>query len=208
MVQEKSILAANDNVRAGVLRFFDNQPDFNIRRASMVTALQEKTALTGVSEEHTAAVVIELKTLQLTQTLAHDPNVTPALIRKGMTSSLVVSTMPESTFIRRMKDDLDVDAARVIHHHAIMVNMRNNRVLTKAYQTIKGTGIAAVDGQEKRQARIKRLVGAVNPMLPRWTWNSSSVAWITVPAMTVPACSVLVHTMSNYSSFFGTMTWT
>jgi hypothetical protein len=84
-----------------------------------------------------------------------------------MTSALKVASIPESTFVRRMGDDVDPNTTRAIHSHAVTVNMRNNRVLTHAYQTIKGTGLAVIDGPEKRHARTQRLVKATSTMLPR-----------------------------------------
>jgi len=167
MVQEKELPLASDTTRNGVLQFFNNLPDFNIRQTSIVTALRDKKALAGIPDQHVTDVTTQLKTLQLTQTLTHDPQALPALLKKGMTSSLKVASIPESIFVRRMGEDIDQDTVRAIHSHAVTVNMRNNRVLTNAYQTIKGTGLAVIDGPEKRQVRAKRLAQATTAMLPQ-----------------------------------------
>ena len=167
MVQSKELPIADGKIRDGCLQFFQNQPHFNIRDTSVVTALQDSKALAGVPDAHVPDVTKHLKILQLTQTLTHDPKAIPTLLKKGMTSSLKVASIPEKTFLRHMGDELDVDTARVIHSHAVAVNMRNNRVLTNAYQTVKGTGIAAIDGREKRNVRAKRLADSTSQVLPQ-----------------------------------------
>ena len=167
MIQANELPLTTENARDGVLRFFRNKPDFNIRQTSVLTALQDKKALAGVPHEHVVHVTAQLKTLQLTQALTHDPQALPALLKKGMTSCLKVASMPESIFVRRMGGDIDHTTALSIHSHAVTVNMRNNRVLTNAYQTVKGTGLAVIDGPEKRQVRATRLVQATGTILPQ-----------------------------------------
>ena len=128
--------------------------------------MQDSKALAGVSDAHVPDVMKQLKILQLTQSLMHDPKATPTLLKKGMISSLKVASIPEKKFLRHVGDELDTDTARAIHSYAVTVNMRNNRVLTNAYHTVKGTGIAAIDDQEKRNVRAKRLEDATTQMLP------------------------------------------
>ena len=80
MVQEEEVPIADTNVRAGVVNFLANQPDFNIRTTSVYTALQNESAFTNIAEEQREEVVNQLKTIQRVQAISPIPEAVPVLI--------------------------------------------------------------------------------------------------------------------------------
>lgn len=144
-------------VKDGVVRFFDNNPSFNIRLQSVATALSDPDSLNGVPAEHHEEVVKNLHTLQRTQALTPAPEAIPGLTRAGMTSAFKVAQIPENNFVVNHADDVGGEhLARNIHQHAVDVVIRNDHALTTALQTIRGTGVHMIDGHETRAQRIAK----------------------------------------------------
>src|SRR4051794_10547735 len=61
--------AISNPIQDGVVKFFDNNPAFNLRQTSILSALSNQKALDGVHEDHRPAVIATLKTLQTAQAL-------------------------------------------------------------------------------------------------------------------------------------------
>jgi hypothetical protein len=141
-------------VKTGVVKFFENQLDFNIRRASIANALQKPDALQGVALEDHPQVAASLKTLQRVQSLTADPEHVPALVKGGTQSAHQVAQMPKSQFVRRFEKTVGPDAATQIHSHATTTVARNEQALLQIHQAIKGAGIAAIDGSSNLETRI------------------------------------------------------
>lgn len=67
--------------------------------------------------------------------------------------------MPEQQFVENFGDDLGgQDIAKDIHGHAVRVAARNDHALTSILQSVRGTGITAIDGTEPLNQRVDRLV--------------------------------------------------
>jgi hypothetical protein len=132
-------------IKDGVVKFFDNNPDFNLRQKSVLTVLSDPKALDGVPEEHHDEVVQILKVLQRTQALTHVPEAIPALTNAGMTSAFKIAQMPENNFVANHADELGgEDVARNIHAHATNTVIRNDHALTSVLQTVRGSGVAMI----------------------------------------------------------------
>lgn len=74
-------------VKSGVVTFPENQPEFNIRGASVTNALQEPGALKGIAANDHPQIVESLKTLQRVQSLTADPESFPTLVNNGIKSA-------------------------------------------------------------------------------------------------------------------------
>ncbi|KAI9771436.1 MAG: hypothetical protein M1840_002056 [Geoglossum simile] len=142
-------------VKDGVVKFFDNNPDFNLRNQSVLTVLSDSKSLDGVPQEHHDEVTKNLKVLQRTQALTHVPEAIPGLANAGMTSAFKVAQIPESNFVANHGEELgSPDVAREIHVHATNTVIRNDHALTSLLQTVRGTGVAMIDAGETRERRI------------------------------------------------------
>jgi Tc toxin complex TcA C-terminal TcB-binding domain/Neuraminidase-like domain len=85
--------------------------------------------------------------LQRVQALTPKAEAIPVLLNAGINTALQVSAMPQKKFTDAFKDTLGQDTALQIHDHAMKISLRNEQALTHLHQTIKGTGFAAIDGE-------------------------------------------------------------
>ncbi|KAF1961209.1 hypothetical protein CC80DRAFT_463941 [Byssothecium circinans] len=63
--------------------------------------------------------------------------------------------MPRSQFLNLFGDSLDVDDAIQIHDNAMKIALRNEQALTHMHQAVRGTGLAAIDGDEDLKDRMR-----------------------------------------------------
>jgi Tc toxin complex TcA C-terminal TcB-binding domain/Neuraminidase-like domain len=157
MVQEAEVPIADANVRSGVASFLDNQPDFNIRTTSVYTALQHPEAFKDIAEEDRLGVVEHLKTLQRVQAISPIPEAVPILMRANLTTAFHVTEMPESTFLKSYGSALGEETARQVYTSATNSRIRNEQALITMRETMRGTGLAIMDGTESLATRITRL---------------------------------------------------
>ena len=157
MVADAEIPIADVTLRNGVTRFFDNLPDFNIRTTSVYTALKHPEAFKNIPDEHRAGVVEHLKTLQRVQALSPVPEALPVLMKANLTSAFHVGEMPESTFLSAHGQALGEETARQVYTHAINTRIRNEHALMTMRESVKGTGLAIIDGQQPLAARMARM---------------------------------------------------
>ncbi|KAN0108658.1 hypothetical protein V8E51_008400 [Hyaloscypha variabilis] len=162
MVIDKEILAPSDHVRNGVAQFFANHGDFDIRGQSVLTELQQPDAFKGVPTEHQGPVADALKRLQTVQSLSNRPEAIPILQKANLTTAFQVSSIPKASFVRAMKGQLGENVAEQIHQHAMQVRARNDHALVSMLQTVRGTGIAAIDGTQNMEDRKKILSTKIN----------------------------------------------
>jgi hypothetical protein len=154
MVQENEVSIADTSLRSNVASFLGNQPDFNIRTSSVYTALQKPEAFKSIAEDQRAGVIEQLKTLQRVQALSPIPEAVPMLMRANLTSAFSVAEMPESTFLNAYSDTLGEETARQVYTNAINSHIRNEQALMTMRETVRGTGLAVIDGQQTTQTRM------------------------------------------------------
>jgi hypothetical protein len=157
MVSDAEIPIADASVRAGVTTFLNNQPDFNIRATSIYTALQKTDAFKDIADESRAGVIEQLKTLQRVQALSPSPEAVPALMKANLTSAFHVGEMPESTFLNAHGKTLGEETARQVYNNAINTRIRNEQALMAMRETVRGTGLAAIDGLQKMETRMAKM---------------------------------------------------
>ncbi|MBP5973609.1 hypothetical protein HW132_12890 [Brasilonema sp. CT11] len=164
MVEDAEIPITDTNVSAGVANFFNNQPDFNIRKTSVYTALKNPEALTGIAEENRTGVIHQLKTLQRVQALTPIPEAIPVLINANLTSAFQVAEMPESTFLKAHSETLGEETALQIYTNAINNRIRNEQALITMREAVRGTGLAIIDGQQTLEARMAQMQAVANQL--------------------------------------------
>jgi Tc toxin complex TcA C-terminal TcB-binding domain/ABC toxin N-terminal region/Neuraminidase-like domain len=154
MVEDAEIPLATADVRVGVTTFLRNQPDFSIRTTSVYTALKHPEAFKDIAYENRGAVVDHLKTLQRVQAISPVPEAVPVLMKANLTSAFHVTEKPESTFLRAFGPSLGKETARQVYTNAINLHIRNEHALITLRQTMRGTGLAIIDGKQTREERL------------------------------------------------------
>jgi len=157
MVQDAEVPIADATLRTGVADFLNNQPDFNIRTTSIYTALQHPDAFNNIADDQRVALVEQLKTLQRVQAISPVPEAVPALMKANITSAFRVAELTESAFLRAFSESLGEATAQQVYTNAINAHIRNEHALTTLRQTMRGTGLAIIDGQQTREERITAL---------------------------------------------------
>jgi hypothetical protein len=157
MVQENEVPIADTSTRTGVVSFLANQPDFNIRTTSVYTALQKPDAFKGIAEDQLGNVVTQVKTLQRVQALSPVPEAVPVLMKANLTSAFSVAEMPESTFLDAYSNTLGEETAQQVYTNAINSRIRNEQALMTMRETMRGTGLAVIDGQQTIEERMASL---------------------------------------------------
>jgi hypothetical protein len=156
MVIDAEVPIADVEVRKGVANFFNNQPDFNIRTTSVYTALKHPEAFRNIAENQRADVVEELKTLQRVQSLSPIPEAIPKLIDANLTSAFGIAEIPESSFLKAHSETLGGETALQVYTTAINSRIRNEHALMTMRESMRGTGLAILDGSESLETRIAR----------------------------------------------------
>jgi len=158
MAQDAELPMANDAVRSNVATILNNVPQFNIRTTSIYTALQHPECFKGIPVEQQGETVAQLKTLALVQAISPVPEAVPALMKANLTSAFHVTEMPESTFMSAHSEALGgEEVARQIYANAIDSRVRNEHALMSMHETVRGSGMAIIDGQETRATRMRKL---------------------------------------------------
>lgn len=147
-----------DPAQSGMAQVLKNKPDFHFRKHAISTLLGDPASFTNVPEEDRPAVINGLKTISLAQSLTSTPKALPTLVNSKL-SAFRVAQLPEDQFVERFGDEVGgPDIAKNIHTHAVQVSTRNDHALTSILQTVRGTGIAAIDGREPLNERFNRLI--------------------------------------------------
>jgi Salmonella virulence plasmid 28.1kDa A protein len=166
MVEDAELPIADHAVRSGITKFLGNQPNFNIRTTSVYAALEHPDPFKDIPEADRGAVVDHLKILQRVQAISPVPEAVPALMTANLTSAFHVAEKPEPTFLRAFGPSLGEDTARQIYTNAVNAHIRNEHALTTLHQTMRGTGLAIIDGKpqtlEARVAGLQQLADQKN----------------------------------------------
>ena len=163
MLQGEEMSVHEPPIKAGLATFFANQPNFNIRKTSVLTALKHPNAFNGISKDHIPQVKEHLKTLQRVQALTPTPEAIPVLLEAGFKSAYQVSGVPKAHFIKTFSEKLGKTTAAQIHAHAINSRIKQETTLTTLYQHVKGTGIPAIDGTSTRVERQTSVQAQIPP---------------------------------------------
>ncbi len=157
MVQEEEVPIADTNVRAGVVNFLANQPDFNIRTTSLYTALKKEEALSNIADEQREEVIKELKTLQRLQAISPIPEAVPVLKNANLLSAFNVTEIPESTFLKTYGNTLGEETARQVYTNALNNRIRIEQALVTMREAVRGTGLAIIDGSQPSEIRVRSM---------------------------------------------------
>jgi hypothetical protein len=157
MVQEAEVPIQDANLRTDVTRVLSNLPDFNIRTSSVYTAFKHADAFKGVAAEARTAVAEQLKTLQRVQAISPVPEAMPVLMNANLTSAFRVAQIPESTFLRAYGPALGENTATQVYTASINSHIRNEHALITLRETLRGPGLAIMDGHEPMKTRMAKL---------------------------------------------------
>jgi hypothetical protein len=157
MVRDSEIPLPDRTVQGGVVTFLDNQPTFDLRTTSVSEALRRPEAFKDITPEIRPVVAENLKTLQRVQAISSVPEAVPHLIKANLTSAFRVAQVPESTFLRTHAPTLGQDVAHQVYTNAVNAQIRNESALMRLRETLRGSGLAVIDGQTARVDRIAQL---------------------------------------------------
>ncbi len=158
MVQDNELPIAEASVRAGVAKVLDSQPEFDIRKSSILEVLRKPEVFDGIDEAQRPAVAAHLKTMQRLSVLSPTPDGVATLMKSNLTSAFQVGEMPEDEFVRTMSAALGEETARTIHMNAMASRVQNEHTLMQLRQMVRGTGLAAIDGAVPRHERMNTLM--------------------------------------------------
>ena len=154
MAIDDELPIADAAVRSGVAAFLGNQPDLDLTATSIYTALQHPQAFSGIAADAGAAVTAHVKTLQRLVTISPVPEALPVLMDSRWSSAFDIAQVPESTFVRTLGSAVGEDAAATLYTNALNTHIRNETALASMRDTLRGAGMAIVDGAATREDRI------------------------------------------------------
>ncbi|KAM6504796.1 hypothetical protein FSOLCH5_015286 [Fusarium solani] len=159
-------------VRTEVAGFLARRPEFNIRTTSVLAALhKDQGSLQKLDVKVRTAVVRSLKLLQRVQALVPVPEAVKPLLEADLVSAMQVSSIPKKQFIAGLAPRLAESSASPqetehlaakIHDHAMMSHLRADNALIQIHQTVRGTGLKALDDESTmadRHSMFDRLAG-------------------------------------------------
>ncbi|KAI9164055.1 Toxin subunit YenA2 [Paramyrothecium foliicola] len=123
--------------------------------------LNPNTALANTLEvlpvERRQAVTHELKRLSRVAAIAPSTTSLQALVNKGLTTSFAINGIPKDHFVSSMANIMPVEDAEAVHTAAAHATIRNQNLLVDLLQTVQGTGLQAIDGQESSATRRRKI---------------------------------------------------
>lgn len=144
-----------DPVHQGLVRFFENEPGFELAGTQVDTYLAEhESALEGVSEAHRAAVVDRLKATQRVFRVTPRYEHLRSLMQEGLDSAYAIASYPKRTFVQRFGEALGGKAkARAYYTSAQHITATNTNAYTSIYQELHDALPFAIGGstEQKKQ---------------------------------------------------------
>jgi hypothetical protein len=126
-----------------------------ISHASMTAiATKQPDAIKGVAPERLPAVTNELKTIARVQTISPTTKSMEHLMNTGLTTSLAISQIPKARFVAATAHAMTAPVAAQVHANATNKVIRNENILVNLRQTVQGTGLMVIDGQDLADQRI------------------------------------------------------
>jgi hypothetical protein len=136
--------------------------DWNIRTTSVHSLLNNPTVLAGIAENEHANIVTGLKLLSRIQAVSPSPEVMPALLKNNIVSAFQITNIPRSTFTTNFKDSLgDLATAEGVFDQATTIKVRSEMMLLSGVQSIRGTGLVALDGSGSPASRLKDILAGL-----------------------------------------------
>ncbi|WP_295672216.1 hypothetical protein, partial [uncultured Mucilaginibacter sp.] len=154
MATNGTLPVADAGLRNNVATFLNNQPDFNIRKTSVYTAISQADAFNDIPEEAQQPLITQLKTLQRVQAISTTPSAVTELMKANVASAQQVADMTEKDFHKQFGNALGTETASAVYNNALNVKIRNEHALMAIKDAVHGTGIAAIDGTQTRQDRM------------------------------------------------------
>lgn len=166
MAENNELPGMDNGLGTAVSKFLDNQPEFNIRKTSILTALAKEDAFKGIDDDKREKVADQLKKLQRVQAFSAVPETVPHLLKHNLTDSLRITAIPEATFVRNHAAALGEEVARSVHRAAAAVHVRNENILMAMRETVRGGGAMSLAGccsgeREIRTIRMKEEFAAI-----------------------------------------------
>jgi hypothetical protein len=161
MLRTAELPIDDKGVEAGVKAFFEQRPDFDIRRTSVRAALIEPEALKETPPEQRAAVTRQLETLQRLQAISPEPESLQALMKAKYHSAFQVAEVPREQFVKAHAGQLGEATARALHDNAVSQRIRNEQALMTLREAVRGTGLAIIDGARTAEERLSLLKATV-----------------------------------------------
>ncbi|MBO9204290.1 MULTISPECIES: Tc toxin subunit A-related protein [Niastella] len=156
MIKNAELPIPDKEVRDGVLSFFEQHPDFDIRKTSVYAAAkQQRASLAKVDPLQHAGVMDTLKTIQRISSLSDDPVVMPVMMEANLTSAHKIVAQPKSTFVNTFTKQLGgEEAAAQVYEQVANVNARNEYLFTALRDKVAGISVAAIDGKGGKQEAL------------------------------------------------------
>jgi len=145
LIKNRNIKVEDKNLQSGITSFFEKNPDFNIKKESILQMLSKEDALSDIKKEDRTKVKTQLKTLQRITAISPNSKTLEVLYNKNLHSASQISQMSESNFMRRYGEEIGQDEARQTYHNAVAARIRNEQAMMTINQAVKPTGIDMID---------------------------------------------------------------
>lgn len=154
MVRDDELTVDDQNVRHGLLAFFNRRPDIDFRKTSVLRVLQDPDSLKEVPEAHQGKVVTHLKSLQRLSAVSPKAEAVPVLMKAGLTSAYAINEVPMERFVSLFKERLGgEDAARAVHRSAQNATVHFEHEYVALREAVLGAPIHMIHGGLSTEAR-------------------------------------------------------
>jgi len=154
MVRDQELAADDQNIRHGLLSFFNNQPNLDLRKTSVLQVLQNPDCLKQVPEAHREQVVDRLKKLQRLSAFSPRAEALPTLMKTNLTSAYTINEIPIERFVSLFGKRLGGEnVARTIHRNAQNITVRNEHAYISLRQAVRGASVRMIHGDTSVDAR-------------------------------------------------------
>jgi hypothetical protein len=124
-----------------------NNLDWDLRIKSVNTLLVKPDTLSSLPENEHPKIINGLRLLSRLQAISPSPEAIPALMQMNINSAFQVANMSKETFLKSFKTPSgDAETAEVVFANATNIKVRNEMMLLNGIQSIRGTGMKAIDG--------------------------------------------------------------
>jgi hypothetical protein len=144
-----------DPVHMGLVRFFENEPDFELSGTRIDTYLAEHdAALAGVSSAHRAAVIDRLKATQRIFRVVPRYEHLRVLMQAGLDSAHAIANYPKRTFVHHFGEALGGESRAVAYYaRAQQIAATSTTAYASIYQGLNDVLPYAVGGSKALQRR-------------------------------------------------------
>ncbi|MBF2050571.1 MAG: hypothetical protein IGS54_24945 [Elainella sp. C42_A2020_010] len=160
MVQDEEIAADDQNIRHGLLAFFEHQPHLDLRKTSVLQVFQNPDSLQPVPEAHREQVVDRLKKLQRLSAVSPRAEALPTLLKTNLTSAYAINEIPLERFVSLFAERLGgEEVARAIHRNAQTITVRNEHAYIALRQAVLGASVRMIHGEASVDTRREQVIG-------------------------------------------------